>query len=128
MPTPTRTSPPSTPDDIADIAVQALTGGSIKGRPVTLTGAQSLTFRQQVAVLSEVLDRDISVMDITHAEAERQMRQYVPAPTVASLLALWAAASARPAAIADTTETLLGKPARTFRQWAYENATAFTRR
>ncbi|WP_406312229.1 NAD(P)H-binding protein [Streptosporangium sp. NBC_01639] len=115
-------------DDLADIAVEALSGGSLKGRSVTLTGAQSLTFREQLAVLSEVLERDIPVVKITHAEAEQQMSQYMPAPIAASLLALWSAASARPAAIADTTQTLLGKPARSFRQWARENAAAFTQR
>ncbi|AWS44334.1 NAD(P)H-binding protein [Streptosporangium sp. 'caverna'] len=115
-------------EDLADIAVEALSGGSLKGRSVTLTGAQSLTFREQLAVLSEVLERDIPVVKITHAEAEQQMSRYMPAPVAASLLALWSAASARPAAIADTTQTLLGKPARSFQQWARENAAAFTQR
>ncbi|MET9338677.1 NAD(P)H-binding protein [Nonomuraea sp. NPDC003804] len=116
---------PIHPDDIADIAVEALTGDSLKGRAVTLTGGQALTFRRQLAVLSEVLGRDIPLVEITHAEAEQQMSQYMPAPMVASLLALWAAASAAPAAVADTTQTLLGTPARTFEQWARDNAAAF---
>ncbi|KAB2348284.1 NAD(P)H-binding protein [Actinomadura rudentiformis] len=115
---------PIHPDDIADIAVAALTGDALRGRSVTLTGAHSLTFREQLAVLSNVLDREIPVEKISHAEAERQMSRYMPAPVVNSLLALWAAAT-EPAVIADTTETLLGKPARTFEQWARENAAAF---
>lgn len=65
-------------------------------------------------------------MRITHAEAEEQMSRYMPAPVVASLLAYWAAASEEPAAVEDTTQTLLGRPARTFRQWAAENAAAFS--
>ncbi|MGW4476883.1 NAD(P)H-binding protein [Nonomuraea sp. NPDC004354] len=116
---------PIHPDDIADIAVEALTGDSLKGRAVTLTGGQALTFRRQLAVLSDVLGRDIPLVQITHAEAEQQMSRYMPAPVVASLLALWAAASAAPAAVADTTQTLLGTPARTFEQWARDNAAAF---
>ncbi|MGV9302367.1 NAD(P)H-binding protein [Nonomuraea sp. NPDC003727] len=116
---------PIHPDDIADIAVEALTGDSLKGRAVTLTGGQALTFRRQLAVLSDVLGRDIPLVQITHAEAEQQMSRYMPAPMVASLLALWAAASAAPAAVADTTQTLLGTPARTFEQWARDNAAAF---
>lgn len=118
---------PIHPADVADIAVEALTGDSLTGRAVTLTGAQVLTFREQLAVLADVLDRDISVVKITHAEAEKQMGQYMPAPMVGSVLALWAAASAEPAVIADTTQTLLGgRPARTFQLWARENAAAFT--
>jgi uncharacterized protein YbjT (DUF2867 family) len=117
---------PIHPADIADIAVEALTGTALRGHAITLTGAQTLTFRRQLAVLSEVLGRDIPLVRITHAEAGRQMSEYLPAPVVTSLLAFWAAASERPAVIADTTESLLGRPARTFHQWAVENAPAFT--
>ncbi|MER5637537.1 NAD(P)H-binding protein [Kitasatospora sp. NPDC002227] len=113
------------PEDIADIATEALTGTTLRGSAVTLTGGHSLTFREQLAVLAEVLDRDITVETITHAEAEQQLGRFMPAPMVASLLALWAAACAGPAPIADTTRTLLGRPERTFRQWATENAAAF---
>ncbi|MFG1997637.1 NAD(P)H-binding protein [Spirillospora sp. NPDC048911] len=116
---------PIHPDDIADIAADALTGDALRGRSITLTGARSLTFREQLAILSDVTGREIPVEKISHAEAEQQMGRYMPAPVVGSLLALWAAASAGPAVIADTTETLLGKPARTFEQWARENAAAF---
>ncbi|MER6300543.1 NAD(P)H-binding protein [Kitasatospora sp. NPDC001539] len=116
---------PIHPDDIADIAAKALTGTSLRGRAVTLTGAQSLTFREQLAILSDVLGRHIPVETISRVEAERQMGRFMPAPMAGSLLTLWAAATAGPAAIADTTETLLGQRARSFRQWASENSTAF---
>ncbi|MGW3046257.1 SDR family oxidoreductase [Kitasatospora sp. NPDC001159] len=116
---------PIHPEDIADIAFEALIGAPLKGRAVTLSGAQPLTFREQLAILADVLGRDIHVETISHAQAERQMSQFMPAPVAGSLLALWAAATAGPAAVADTTETLLGRPARSFRQWAAENSAAF---
>ncbi|WP_438487195.1 NAD(P)H-binding protein [Streptomyces sp. S186] len=118
---------PIHPEDIADIAVEALTGTSLTSRSVTLTGPDSLTFREQLAVLADTLGRRIPVEHITRAEAEQQMGRHLPAPMVTSLLDLWEAANHGPAAIADTTQTLLGRPARTFRQWARENAAAFTR-
>ncbi|MEU6895967.1 NAD(P)H-binding protein [Streptomyces sp. NPDC046557] len=116
------------PEDIADIAAEALTGGALTGRSLTLTGPESLSFREQLAVLADTLGREIPVEHISRPEAERQMGGYLPAPMACSLLDLWKAADHRPAAIADTTETLLGRPARTFRQWAQENAGAFTGR
>ncbi|MGK5557352.1 NAD(P)H-binding protein [Actinomadura kijaniata] len=119
---------PIHPDDIADIAAATFTDGLLRGRAATLTGAQALTLREQLAILAEATGRDITVVEITHAEAEEQMARYMPAPVAASLLALQKAASEGPAAIADTTGTLLGRPARTFRQWAAENAAAFTGR
>ncbi|MFE3450855.1 NAD(P)H-binding protein [Nonomuraea sp. NPDC059194] len=114
------------PDDIADVAIEALTGDSLSGRTLTLTGAESLTFREQLAILSAAIGRTIPVEQITRAEAERQLAEYMPAHMVGSLLTFWETASHGPDAIGDTTETLLGRPARTFRQWAHENAGAFT--
>ncbi|MCX5199800.1 NAD(P)H-binding protein [Streptomyces sp. NBC_00249] len=119
---------PIHPEDIADIAFEALTGTALTGRSLTLTGAESLTFREQLAVLSDAVGREIPVEHISRAEAEQQMSGHMPAPMVTSLLDLWEAADAHgPATVADTTETLLGRPARSFRQWADENAAAFTR-
>ncbi|MFG2990898.1 NAD(P)H-binding protein [Streptomyces sp. NPDC048257] len=119
---------PIHPEDIADIAVTALTGDSLTGRSLTLTGSESLTFREQLAVLSETLDRPVPVEQITRAEAAEQMGRHMPAPMVSALLDLWEAAGHGPAAIGETTRSLLGVPARTYRQWARENAAAFTGR
>ncbi|MFF7990808.1 NAD(P)H-binding protein [Kitasatospora xanthocidica] len=118
---------PIHPEDTADVAVEALTGTALTGRSVTLTGPESLTFREQLALLADTLGREIPVERITRAEAEQQMGAHMPAPMVSSLLDLWETADHGPAAIADTTRTLLGRPARTFQQWARENAAAFTR-
>lgn len=117
---------PIHPADIADVAVEALTGTRLRGRSIELTGPQALTFREQLAVPAEVTGRDIPVVTISHAEAAEQLCRVMPAPLVGSLLAHWAAASQEPAAVADTTRTLLGAPARTFEQWARENAASFT--
>ncbi|WP_030396432.1 NAD(P)H-binding protein [Kitasatospora purpeofusca] len=118
---------PVHPEDLADIAAEALAGGSLTGSAPTLTGPESLTFREQLAVLAEALGREIVVERITRAEAEEQMGRHMPAPVVTSLLNLWEAATHGPAPVHDTTLTLLGRPARTFRQWAHENTAAFTR-
>ncbi|GHF63788.1 hypothetical protein GCM10010218_51490 [Streptomyces mashuensis] len=113
------------PRDIADVAVAALTGDSLTGRAVTLTGPESLAFREQLAVIAEVTGRPVTVQEISRAEAEQQMAAHMPAGYVASLLDLWEAACDGPADLADTTATLLGRPARTFRQWVEENSDAF---
>ncbi|MFG2819445.1 SDR family oxidoreductase [Kitasatospora sp. NPDC048365] len=116
---------PVHPEDIAEIAVEALTGDRLTGRALTLTGAEPLTFREQLAVLADVFGREIPVERITRDEAERQLSAFMPAPMVGSLLDFWQRADAEPVAVADTTATLLGRPARTFRRWAAEHADAF---
>ncbi|MFI6867496.1 NAD(P)H-binding protein [Nocardia sp. NPDC050406] len=126
LPYPDAQLAPIHPDDIADIAVDALTDGPVRGRTVVLTGAQPLTFREQLALMSEVLGRDIPVTEISVEAAREQMSRHMPPPLVRSLLAYWATAAARPAMLGDTTETLLGVPARGFAQWVGENAAAFS--
>ncbi|SDT81050.1 Uncharacterized conserved protein YbjT, contains NAD(P)-binding and DUF2867 domains [Streptomyces sp. TLI_053] len=118
---------PIHPEDLADIAAEALTGDSLTGSAPTLTGPESLTFREQLAVLAEILGREIPVERISRSEAEAQMGRHMPVPVVTSLLNLWEAAAHGPAPVHDTTLTLLGRPARTFRQWAGENTAAFVR-
>jgi uncharacterized protein YbjT (DUF2867 family) len=120
-----RTAPIHT-DDLADIAVAALTGTSFDGRVLDLTGPESLTLREQLAIIGRRLGRDVRPEQITRAEAEQQMGRFLPAPMVASLLDLWVRAGERPATIADTTATLLGTPARTFADWVDTHAQAFT--
>ncbi|MFI0977825.1 NAD(P)H-binding protein [Streptomyces sp. NPDC021093] len=117
---------PIHPEDIADLAVEALTGDSLTGRAVVLTGPESLSFREQYATVAEETGREIVIDHVTRAEAEAQMGRFMPARLVGALLDLWAAAEAHgPADIHDTTESLLGRPARTYRQWVRENAGAF---
>ncbi|MCX5206489.1 NAD(P)H-binding protein [Streptomyces sp. NBC_00237] len=119
------------PDDVADVAVAALTGDaltgrSLTGRSLTLSGPESLSFRRQLALIGEAVGREIPVERISRAEQERQMAAFMPEPMVASLLKGWEAADGKAEDIADTTASLLGRPARTFAQWARENAHVFT--
>ena len=112
-------------DDLAEVAVAALTGTAFDGRVLDLTGPESLSFREQIALIGDRLGREVPVRRITRAEAEEQMGRFLSAPMVSSLLDLWARASAGPAAIADTTGSLLDTPARTFGDWVDDNLPAF---
>ncbi|GAB0103769.1 NAD(P)H-binding protein [Nocardia sp. JMUB6875] len=114
------------PLDIADIAVAALTGTELRGRTVSLTGPEAISFRAQIGHLSEAIGREIPIVQISRDQAEAQLSRTMPPYIVDALLTIWAITSERPETPADTTETLLGVPARTFEQWARENAAAFT--
>lgn len=118
---------PVHPDDVADIAVAALTGAVAPGGTFYLTGSEQLSFREQLAILAETVGRDIPVVEITRDAALEQLGRHMPPTFATSLLDYWAAATATPETIADTTESVLGTPARSFAQWARENAPAFSR-
>jgi uncharacterized protein YbjT (DUF2867 family) len=108
-------------DDIADVAVVALTEKSLDGQTVPLTGSESLTFRRQLEIVGEVLGRKLVINELSREEGEAQMSNFVPPPILASLLAQWEAAVGVVADTSATAERVTGKPARTFRQWVEEH-------
>ncbi|MEU0879564.1 NAD(P)H-binding protein [Lentzea sp. NPDC005914] len=109
-------------DDIADVAVVALTEKSLDDQTVLLTGPESLTFRRELEIIGEVLGRELVVNELTREQGEAQMSNFVPPPVLASLLAQWEAAVGVVADTSATAERVTGKPARTFREWAEEHA------
>ncbi|WP_439664248.1 NAD(P)H-binding protein [Lentzea sp. HUAS TT2] len=109
-------------DDIADVAVIALTEKKIQDEIVDLTGPESLTFRQELEIVGEVLGRKLVINGLTREEGEAQMSNFVPPPVLTSLLNQWEAAVGVVADTSATAERITGKPARTFRQWVEEHA------
>ncbi|MEU7480414.1 NAD(P)H-binding protein [Lentzea sp. NPDC042327] len=109
-------------DDIADVAVVALTEKKLEDEVVDLTGPESLTFRRELEIVGEVLGRELVVNGLTREEGEAQMSAFVPPPVLTSLLNQWEAAVGVPADTGATAERITGKPARTFRQWVEEHA------
>ncbi|WP_067828975.1 NAD(P)H-binding protein [Nocardia inohanensis] len=118
---------PVHPADIADVAVAALIGDIAPGGAFYLTGAEQLSFREQLAILGEAIGREIPIVEISREAALEQMGRQMPTTLATSLLDYWASATATPENVADTTESVLGTPARSFAQWARENASAFSR-
>ena len=109
-------------DDIADVAVIALTEKKIQDEIVDLTGPESLTFRRELEIVGEVLGRKLVINALTREEGEAQMSNFVPPPVLTSLLNQWEAAVGVVADTSATAERITGKPARTFRQWVEEHA------
>ncbi|MDX3663843.1 NAD(P)H-binding protein [Streptomyces sp. ID05-26A] len=109
-------------DDIADVAVVALTEKKLQDEIVDLTGPESLTFRQELEIVGDVLGRKLVINGLTREEGEAQMSNFVPPPVLTSLLNQWEAAVGVVADTGATAERITGKPARTFRQWVEEHA------
>lgn len=119
---------PIDPDDIAALAVRALTTDGHAGAVYPLTGPEALTPAQQVAVLAEVLGKPLRFQEIP-LEVQRQgMLRALPPETVDGVLESYAQALASGtfrAHVLDTVETVLGRPARTFREFVTDHAASF---
>jgi uncharacterized protein YbjT (DUF2867 family) len=115
------------PDDIADVAVLALTAPGHAGKVYEITGPQALTPADQVAILAEVTGgrfEYITVEDDTAFKGmiEAGMPKVMAEAMIHLVQALRGLGRLAPN---DCVPTLLGRPARTFRQWATENADLF---
>ncbi|WP_112134609.1 NAD(P)H-binding protein [Glycomyces dulcitolivorans] len=112
--------------DIAAVAVQALLNGDHAGATLALTGPQSLDQAEKVRLLGAALGRPLSFQEVP-AEAVRQgmLAQGLPEEVPARLLGSLSDYAVNPGPTTRTVEELLGRPARTFADWASDNAAAF---
>ena len=111
--------------DIAAVAVHALTEDGQVGDEYVLTGPESLTQREQISVIGDVLGRSLRIEDMPPEEAKRELGSALSVPVANILISAWAAAAGQPAFVTSTLEQITGVPARTFRQWAEEHKNAF---
>lgn len=115
------------PDDIADVAVAALTQPGHAGKAYDLTGPEALTCAQQVAILGEIAGRRFEYVNVDDDAAVRGMLDAgmpkVMADAMIHLVQALRAAGRIPPS--ETVSHILGRPARTFRQWATDNAEIF---
>ncbi|MEH0630267.1 MULTISPECIES: NAD(P)H-binding protein [Streptomyces] len=112
--------------DIAEVAVRALLGSVPAGSTHTLTGPESLTQVDKVRLLGDALGRKLSFQELPPERVRQGMlAQGLPEEIPDRLLGSLADYALRPGPTTDTVEALLGRPARTFADWARDNAPAF---
>lgn len=116
------------PRDIAAVAVRALLDGSHAGRTYTLTGPEAISVPDQVAVLAEVLRRPLTARDLTPDETLDFLRTAWGVDDTRVQGVLTGVAYLRDghgATVTQDVPEVLGRPARTFREWAEDHQEAF---
>lgn len=119
------TSAPVHEADLAEVAVLALTGEGHEGRTYGLTGPESVTAAEQVALIGAAIGRPLRYEELPPEVAREQMSRFIPPFIIGTLFAGWAASVGVPAVVEPTFEKLTGRPARTFAQWAADRAADF---
>src|SRR5262249_43311798 len=111
-------------DDIADVAVAALTGEGHAGQTYEVTGPRLLTFADAVAAIAEAAGREISFTSVPVADyAAAVAAEGVPAEIVELLVYLFSTVlDARTAHLGDGVQRALGRPPRDFADYARETA------
>jgi len=115
------------PEDIACVAVAALTEDGHVGKGYLLTGPQALTAREQVATIAEVTGRRIDFQDVTpHEFAQAAIQQGTPPEQAHLMERLNEVFRARRSVnITDDVENITGTAPATFRDWSQRHAGAF---
>ncbi len=111
-------------DDIADVAVAALTQSSHRNRLYELTGPELLSFNDAVSELASATGRELSVYSVSFADYEVALReQALPEDVIALLRYLFTELfDGRNAKVAHGVEEALGRKPRRFADFARKAA------
>jgi uncharacterized protein YbjT (DUF2867 family) len=113
------------PADIAEVAAVVLREPGHGGKIYTLTGPEPMSPRQQAAAIGQAVGEPVRFVELTRDEARTRMLGYMPEPVVEATLGVLGTPSADEQAVNPDVEGVLGRPARTFADWAVRNVAAF---
>lgn len=123
------------PHDIAAVAAEALRADGQRtdeqrtdehqGRIYDLTGPESLLPADRVAVLARVLGRDLRFEGQSNDEARVEMSAAMPARYVKAFFEFYVEGTLDDSTVLPTVQEVLGRPPRTFEQWAVAHADEF---
>ncbi len=111
--------------DVAAVAARMLLDARHAHADVVLTGPESLSQAAQVRAIGDAIGRPLRLEELTPDEFRRETAGTWPSGVADMLLSAWQATLGRPAFVTSSVQEVLGSPARTFREWAADNAAAF---
>jgi len=114
-------------EDIAAVAVYALTGPEISPEIFEVTGGELLTIAEQVAILAEAAKKPIRCVDVTTETAVQGLIRIGTPPPVAAAVgkSFEAIREGQMAVVKDTVKKVTGKEPKSFQSWAREHAVRF---
>jgi len=125
LPYPDAVQVPIHEQDIADVAVVALTTDALVGAAPVLTGPERLTLREQVALIGDVIGRPVAVIEQTEAESSAMLSRFVPEVWVRQIIKDWREAVGATPPLSDEYTRITGRSSRTFRAWVVDHAELF---
>ncbi|GAA4925062.1 uncharacterized protein YbjT (DUF2867 family) [Actinomycetospora succinea] len=113
------------PADIGAVAARALTDDGLAGHNLRLTGPAATLPADRLAVLAELLGRDLRLEPEPDDEARARMGAATPAAYVDAFFRFFRGGEYDDGRVTTVVPDLLGRPARTFREWAEVHLDAF---
>ena len=117
------------PADIGAVAALALTRPAGDQATVVttyrLTGPAPILADERVRVLSRVLGRGLTLVPLSNAQAREEMGQAMPPQYVDAFFSFFVDGTYDDSRVDPAVQQLLGRPPRTFAQWAEAHADEF---
>ncbi|RKE19862.1 NAD(P)H-binding protein [Streptomyces sp. TLI_171] len=115
------------PADVAAVAAAALREDGHRGRVWTLSGPEPITPRRQAEVLGELLGEKVEFVEQTREQARAHLVRFMPPQVADGSLEVLGAPLPEESAVRPDVERVLGRPARSFADWAAGALPAFRR-
>jgi uncharacterized protein YbjT (DUF2867 family) len=90
-----------------------------------LTGPAPATPRERAEAIGAALGSPVRFVEQTREEARARMPAFMPEPVVEGTLAILGAPSAGEREVSPAVQRILGRPPRSFADWAARNVAAF---
>lgn len=115
------------PDDLASVAIVAMTSPAYEGEALAVTGPEALSYAEMAALIGTAIGRPISYVAVSDDEARRLMTaSAMPPPLVNALVTLWREIrEGLVSVVTGEVERVTGRRPIPFGTWAEENAAAF---
>ena len=113
------------PYDIGAVAAAALLSGEHEGKVYGLSGPEPLLPADRVEVLAKVLGRELRFEAQPDDEARAEMTAAMPVEYVDAFFSFYADGTLDESKVLPAVKEIVGRPPRTFEQWATAHAGAF---
>jgi uncharacterized protein YbjT (DUF2867 family) len=113
------------PADVAEVAAAALRDGSHASRTYELTGPALISPRERARAIGDALGTPVSFAEQSREQARAQLLQFMPEPVVDGTLDILGEPTPAELRVSQDAGQVLGRPPRTFAEWARRNVAAF---
>ncbi|MEV0391145.1 NAD(P)H-binding protein [Nonomuraea sp. NPDC050643] len=113
------------PYDVAAVALRALLDPVHVGRVHALSGPERMLPAERLAVLADVLGRDLRFHAQSDEEARADMTGRIPQRYIEAFFSFYRDGTLDESQIHPTVEEITGTPPRTFHQWAVAHRSAY---
>ncbi len=112
-------------EDLAAVAALAMTTPGHEGQAWWLTGPAQVSQGEQVQAIADAIGRPVAFDELPEEEALAQWQARMPEPAARRLLDYLRKSVDQPPPVSPEVLRLLGRPARSFAQWAVDHRAAF---